>query len=125
MIATQIGVNEYKGIPLDIFYWQSDKHGWMNVEVPPVAGIYIISAINTERIWLGFGSDPRILYVGQTNNLRKRRYHHEVITDLQYEYDVMRFSFMPIVYPTKDFLLDVEKFFIKLYKPDLNVIHNG
>lgn len=124
MEATIIGVNEYKGIPLDIFYWQSDKHGWDNAPVPEMAGVYVISGFSSEGMWLGFGTKAEALYVGQTSDLRKRYLSHEVLAELRQDYDVLKFSFMPVIHHTPGFLRDIERALIALYKPLLNKQHN-
>lgn len=124
MVATQIGLNEYKGVPLDIFYWQSDKHGWDNSPVPEMAGVYVISGFSSEGAWLGFKVRAEALYVGQTTNLRKRHDSHEILADLRSEYDVIKFSFMPILNATDTFLREIERVLINTYKPLLNKQHN-
>lgn len=118
----------YRGIPLDIFYWQSCKIGWwIEDDIPDMPGLYAMSGFCSQGVWLGFTPSVEVIYIGQTNSLRKRLNSHELIREniaKEYDMDIFRLSFLPTINTDKTFLLDVEKHLIHIYKPLHNKVHN-
>lgn len=121
--------HSYRGIPMDIFYWQSLKTGWWPEDsIPSMPGFYAISGFCSEGVWLELGATVYMMYIGQTSNLKQRYHSHEFFKKELHrncDCDVVRFSFLPVLNYDKPFMLDVEKMLIKTYRPLENIIHNN
>lgn len=79
---------------------------------PPRCGVYII----VTSWWINKDRGYKVLYVGQSKNLKNRYENHEVIKRAYEEYDYVQFYFMEC-----DNHVEEEKKLIKKYQPLYNI----